>query len=444
MSGVKATFVNNLLKNYDTQEYVWLDCNGPFFDTLIYTNENITVYANLCRYIPTYIYKLEDVPTSVEVQDANIFIKRKVSKSYGYTFLALGSNNGIWTPSYEKGPGAEYYWRFDDPALDITLKLHPGDTFVSQNGIDLFVKDEFKLGPTMKMNVLNETNIKISYNASISATKTNSVSTTLIGFNGIFRYSAATITIRVIVLLLVMFLVGVPYQRTLIKSKYSLFTWGLYFLSLNFATEISIEYFGERVPSTNLILWFVLPAACATIMQSTRLRDRIDTRTNSRWLFYFSAAVNYLLFATFVISVNHKNKSTFSGVFVALFLPIAIYLILFCLSQKPQRLSYLTLRYIIGVFVTVRLFQIMESPKGAMYRIFSQPLRGKFYESIQFFIWIVPLIGAVFSYFFFMVVAKPKGAEEEHAILRLGAPVAANGSYLAETDDIQNNSDTKF
>lgn len=439
-----GTYVNNLLKNYDTQDYVWLDCNGGFFETLFFSNENITVYTNMCRSIPAHIYKLEDLPSSVDPKEANIFIKRRAGKTFQYTFLSLASNNGISTPSYSKGPGAEYYWRSDDPAVDFSLKLYPGEHFVSKSGIDLTVQDEYKMGSTARQNLLYETNLKVTYNHSIAATKANSVSTTLIGFSGIFRHSDVSIAVRGSILLLVVFLAGLPYQKTLVKSRYSLFTWSLYFLSLNLVTEICIQFFGERVPSTNLVLWVLLPAIGASLMQARKIGDRIDTRTNSRWLFYFCAAVNFFLFAIFVVSVNHKNKSTFSGVFAGLFLPVAIYLVLFCLSHKPQRLAYLTLRYILGVFGALRLFQIVESPKGSLKRIFEEPLRGKFYENIQFFVWMVPIVGAVYSYCFFALVAKDKGAEDEYGLLRHGIAAAGQGSYLAETDEMQNNSETKF
>lgn len=416
-AGVQSHFVNNFIKNYDTQDYAKLDCNREFFETYQYSNENMTVYVNLCRMLPSNIFKSEDLPSNVTGRPCNIFIKRRIRRDFEFLFLNHTANNGLKFSG--KTTNVQVFWHIPGQP-EMYLEVVPSPS--AGTPVELSVLDTYGSsadGATRRL--AKQSKIMLVYPPGRGLIQSEGIYS-----DGMF-YSWTRITIYLFMGVLLI----LPRSKALLKNKYNLHHWALYWLSFNFLTDIVIQYFGEKLPLVNLITVLLVPTLGATIMLSKPLADRINVGKNSTWIFYICAVSNYVIFSVFYVTTMGYNDRWLKAPALCILAPV--FLRFWSLALGNQKtFDHLWMPFVVSIFLFTRGVQAVESVKGMIYRTFREPLYNEFAQPVDNYAWLIFL--SLAYQLAFMLITRLNPETETH-----------DKKYMSDIEESMNNkSESKF
>ena len=372
--GIQSAFVNNYIKDYDTQDYVWLDCNDDFFETTTFTNENVTAYVNLCRPLPQSSFDQEELPIEIiRPTTANIFIKRLVRREYKYLFLTLDKNNGI--DISKNGQSIKIFWESKFLDEDIYLELSPasGTTEVS-----LRVEDTFTTGDTARdRRKVLKSRLVVDYPENSG----------MLRAEGIISHDVWYKVIRGFILSLAAVVLLVPRERSYI-GKWSLQDYTYFWLATNLIVDITVQYFGEKLPIANSILVLLLPTVLSILLMTRVPLRGYSPAFVALALFYVAWASNYVIFTMFYCRTMWANDHFLHSLIYCIFIPVLLRFGLLCLNDL-KTFDRLWIPYAASMFLFLRIMQMIESPKGMLSRTFKTPQLGEYSQRISSPIWLI-------------------------------------------------------
>jgi hypothetical protein len=367
-SGIVSQTVENhiesQIRNWDTLNYLTLDCNQELFDIHTYSNENVTIYASMCRMLPQSTILEAKLPNSVQVQPSNLLIKRKSAGNVYYFFKNLTKNNGIRVQ--ESNPQLSLYWYIPEINQDLHFILERN----SNSTVDIRVDDEYVQTAPQNRNrrIVTKSVVTLTYGGGENSAY----------LSGIYNNTSFRVFLEIAVYILIGLGLLVPeHVVSLQDGKVSLRELLLYWLSLNFITDVTIECMGEHLPLLNLALTILLPAACTVLLASKHAVSRMDVAWNARLLFYVAAGANFAIVAVFYTATSFRNENYVLPFLYVLVLPLAARYAFSC-STSPEQFQALLLHFLVAVFVVCRVLQVFERPKGMVLRSVGAPLMGEY------------------------------------------------------------------
>lgn len=367
-SGIIAQIVENhiepQIKNWDTMNYLTMDCNHELFDIHSYSNENVTIYASLCRFLPQSTIIEAKLPSSVDVVPSNLLMIRRLRGNVTYYFKNLTKNNGITVQ--EDNPQVRIYWNLPDISQNFYMVLKRGST----PNVNIVVEDEyFQTNPQLpSRRFIDKSILTLTYGGPGTSA----------ALNGIFINSTFRVIVEVSFYILVGLALILPEQMFIFQEgKATIRELLLYWISINFITDLTIELIGEHLPGLNLLLIMLLPTICSFTLMSKFVTSRIDVRWNSRLLFYIVIATNYLIVSMFYTSTMIRNDNYVLPVIYIILIPLAARY-LFKFSMNTEQFNGLLLHYLVSVMIVLRVLQVFERPRGMLLRTFGSPLMGDY------------------------------------------------------------------
>lgn len=420
---VAARSIEDHLRNMDTMDYLHMDCNHHMFNSYVRSNENCTVYVNLCRMLPESTIQEAKLPAEVKVVPSNIIIKREIMGQPVYTFLNLSTNNGIILSS-TKGPHAKVYWKvpllnglFIDLALELTYKLKTPEVMT------VSISDAYpQVDPHDKTRRFpSSSSIQMSYYKKDAA----------VVMDGVYYFSTTKIIIELAFYTVIGLILLLPREVILVGNRYSMQDALLYWLAINFLTDMVVQYFGEFLPIANFIVLMTLPTIMCILLVSKPLMDRINVRQNAIYFFISMLVFNYLIVSVFVWTTMFRNHQYILPSVYTIVLPLVCRFV-FKLGTSDESFRKLSLPFYVGMFLFLRVFQVFERIRGMLVRSVASPLMGPFYTQVCYFL---PLMTAVILYqALFLILLKFMPTND----------LKIDDKYMSGVDDVTDNSASKF
>lgn len=367
-SGVVSQVIENTIepqiKNWDNLNYLTIDCNHELFNTYKYSNENFTIFVNLCRMLPLSVLIEAKMPSWVTFEFSNIFMKRSIRGFDFYYFKNLSNNNGISVS--ESNPQAEIYWYLPDITSDFYFRLERG----SNDTVGLTVQDFYF--ETIPQNPLR----RLVTSSIVTMTYGGPGKTAQL--SGIYNNTILNVTLEVAVLVIIAIILVFPDhllnrngRRVPVKETL------LFWLSINFITDVTIEAIGEQVASLNHAVCLLLPILFPLILAFKVVPLKLDTRKAAELIFYMVFTVNWLLVAAFYTSTYFRLKNYILPILYIVVLPVACrYTFKLCTDNKLFK--GLLFHFLVSLFIILRIYQVFEKPRGMLIRTFRYPLSGPY------------------------------------------------------------------
>ena len=373
---VNCTIVNNFIKDYDSQDYAQIDCDSPFFDTLIYRNENVTAYVNICRPLTEDVFEEAEVPFNMKTPTCNIFIKRLVKKEYKYLFLDLIKNNGL--DILNEGRSVKVFWDSELLDTDIFLEISP---FAGLNNDTVLfnVDDTFSDGKTMReKRKLLKSKLYVRYHSNKN----------LVSTHGIITHSDWYWWIRVLLYIASATVFVFPRVKTLVNGiQWQDFV--MVWLSVNLLFEAVFQFLGEKTPNLNALTILILPLAIAYFLTANYPQTKkLRKRELYQQLFYVALFANYLIFMVFFLKMTWANDMFRKGLAYCFLLPVLIRFV-FLIMNDDAKFDFLWIPFLVSMFLFIRLLQLTESIKGMVNRSIKTPQMGEYSDRIFNLSWTI-------------------------------------------------------
>ena len=391
LQSVRPSFVNNYLKNYDTLNYVWINCSSNMFETQIIKTAFSDVYVNLCRFLPVALYRSYDIPQEIDAKQSNIFIRAVINKKYEYYFLNLSSNNGVeYSNNAEK---LVYYWKLPNSGngVEFTLEVN-GVSNVDKVGISFTENRPLSPYPS-KPREYQGGNIEYVWPKSQKLAKTE----------GIYDTDLASKVVRGALLVIMTVPLILPGHLVRFGSVNMHVVSQLY-LSSHFVTDLILGFFGEKVPLANLIALILLPFLISLGHLIPAARTKLDLNRTAWLVLMISGCFNFSIYVFFFIKTGFLAEKYIRVVFLLVLVSFGQRYLFTCLGNKAIYTS-LILPLFATLFTVLRVLQISESPKGMIMRTVKSPLLGVYSDqATKSMLWF--LLGTVAQIIFVGFVKK--------------------------------------
>jgi hypothetical protein len=417
---ISARSIEDHLRNTDTMDYMHMDCNHNLFNTYTKSTENATVYVNMCRMLPESSIDHAQLPADVIVVPSNVIIRKEIMGKQYYNFLNLSDNNGIELSS-GKEPHARVYWRIDELKLDLFLELsyRPADT--QSVRVSVTEKSPDTDPQSKERRIAESTTISLIYFKPIAS----------ITMDGVYYFNNTRIIIEIAIYSILGLLMLLPRDALNLDNRYSVQDAALYWLSINFLTDLVVQYFGEYLPLANFIVLMAMPTIFSLLLISKSVIDRINVKQNAVYFFYIMLIFNSLIMTIFVWTTMVRNGQYIVPALYTMVLPVVCRYI-FMLGTSADTFQNLNLPFCVSLFLFMRMFQVYERIRGMLSRSVKSPLMGPYITPLY---WYIPLMACVVVYqALYLVLVKYIQTYD----------IKIDDKYMSGVDDLNDNSSSKL
>ena len=361
----KSGFVNNYLKNYDSLNYMWMDCNGDLFDIMKAQSQFSTVFVSMCRMLPSALFRSNEIPLDVETMPCNVFVKSYTKKVYSYHFLNFTSSNGF--EFNEDASKVKVYWSLDD-GIEFTLEISA--TQIVDN-IEKTLKEEIvSSGPSLGRSI-------VGYNYKLSFPQKNNWTRA----EGIYDSSWLSWAIRggLNILMTIPLLLPAHFLKT---SRGNIHVASYLFLSSQLVADVMISYFGEKVSTANLISILLISVLVTVSHLSPEIKKKLELKRTAKMAFIVTGFINFSVYTVFYLQTRFANQSYFIPIVVLLLITLGQRLAFKCLKNKTLYDSLFIVLFA-TIFTVLRIIQINNSFRGMLSRTFGTPIKGIYADSVN-------------------------------------------------------------